>query len=187
MISPVLLQGMLNQMTAQFTREIIVDAGKCTACMDCVEACKQAIANEHSTVEPVSRITIKKAATEACAEPGRSDGIHLPLLCNNCAEAPCVVACMTACRIRDDSGWVVTDYERCVGCWMCVMTCPFGAIEAVHEEELARKCDGCTSYEIPPCVAACEPRALRVEGYGNFAQDRRRAFAGRARVAALPG
>ncbi len=172
-------QGMLNQITGQFTRDIIVDAAKCTACMECVEACKGAIAHEHPAITPVARITIKRAATE--------DGIHLPLLCRNCAEAPCVVACMTACRIRDESGWVTTDYSRCVGCWMCVMTCPFGAIEAVYEETLARKCDGCTSYETPPCVAVCEPGALRVEGCGNFAQQRRLTFAGRAKATALPG
>ncbi len=176
---PTTRQGMLNQMAGQYTRDIIVDAAKCTACMDCVGACKQAIAHEHQTIEPVARIRIKKAATE--------DGIHLPLLCKNCAEAPCAVACMTACRIRDDSGWVTTDYNRCVGCWMCVMTCPFGVIETVHQEKLARKCDGCVSYEIPPCVAGCEPGALQVESYGNTAQDRRRTFAGRARAAALPG
>lgn len=172
-------QDMLNRMTGQFTRDIIVEAAKCTACMECVEACKGAIAHEHPAIAPVARITIKRAATE--------DGIHLPLLCRNCAEAPCVVACMTACRIRDESGWVTTDYSRCVGCWMCVMTCPFGAIEAVYEETLARKCDGCTSYEIPPCVAACEPRALRVEGYGNLDHERRQSFAARAKATALPG
>lgn len=172
-------QGMLNQMTGQYTRDIIVDAGKCNACMKCVDACKQAVAHEHAEIESVARITIRQANTD--------DGIHLPMLCRNCAEAPCVVACMTACRLRDDSGWVTTDYSRCVGCWMCVMTCPFGAIETVHEEKLARKCDGCTSYEIPPCVAVCEPRALRVEGYGNFDHERRQSFAARTRATALPG
>lgn len=177
--APITRQGMLDQMSGQYTRDIIVDAAKCTACMDCVAACQRAIAHEHTTIEPVARIRIHKVAT--------AEGVHLPLLCRNCAEAPCVVACMTACRIRDDSGWVITDYERCVGCWMCVMTCPFGVIEAIHEERLARKCDGCTTYEIPPCVAACEPEALRVAAYGNFAQERRRAFAGRARLTALPG
>ncbi|NOZ05546.1 MAG: 4Fe-4S dicluster domain-containing protein [Chloroflexi bacterium] len=168
---------MLNQMTGQYTRDIIVDAGKCTGCMDCVDACKQAIAHEHPVIAPVARITIREALVEG--------GVHLPLLCRNCAEAPCVTACMTGCRIRNGSGWVVTAYERCVGCWMCVMSCPFGAIEAVHEEALARKCDGCTSYEVPPCVTACEPRALRVEGQTNFAQGRRRDFATRVNATLL--
>jgi carbon-monoxide dehydrogenase iron sulfur subunit len=172
-------QQMLHHITRQYTRDIIVDAGRCTACMKCVDACKGAIAQEHADRAPVARITVKKADTE--------DGVHLPLLCRNCAEAPCVVACMTACRIRDPSGWVTTDYNRCVGCWMCVMSCPFGAIEAVYAEKLARKCDGCTSYETPPCVAVCEPGALRVEGYGHLAHERRRSFAARARVTALPG
>ncbi len=175
--APGTLQEMLIQMTGQYTRDIIVDAGKCTDCLDCVEACQQAIAHEHTVIAPVARIAIRKAAAEG--------GIHLPILCRNCAEAPCVSACMSGCRIRDSSGWVVTHYDRCVGCWMCVMSCPFGAIEIVQEEELARKCDGCTSYEIPPCVSACEPGALRVAGQANFAHERRRAFA--ARAGAWPG
>ncbi|MCZ7574639.1 MAG: 4Fe-4S binding protein [Ardenticatenaceae bacterium] len=172
-------RAMLDRMTGQYSRDIIVDATRCSACMKCVEACKVAIAHEHPTREPVARITIKPAASEG--------SLHLPLLCRNCAEASCVVACMTACRIRDGSGWVTTDYSRCVGCWMCVMTCPFGAIEAVHEEGLARKCDGCTSYDIPPCVAVCEPGALQVASYGNFAHERRQRFGARARSTSLPG
>ncbi|MBU37602.1 MAG: hypothetical protein CL611_04150 [Anaerolineaceae bacterium] len=176
---PLHVSGMLNEMSAQYTRDIIVDAAKCTACMDCVEACKQAVAHEHKTTEPTARISIRKATAEG--------GINLPQLCKNCAEAPCVVACMTACRIRDASGWVTTDYERCVGCWMCVMTCPFGVIDAVHEDKMARKCDGCTSHEVPPCVAVCKPQALRVRSYGSFAQERRQAYSRRARVTALPG
>lgn len=168
-LAPGTLREMLNQVSGQYTRDIVVDAGKCTGCMDCVEACEQAIAHEHTTTAPIPRIKVKQAAT--------GDGIYLPMLCRNCADAPCVTACMTGCRLRDVSGWVTTDYGRCVGCWMCVMTCPFGAIEAVHEEALARKCDGCTSYEVPPCVSACEPRSLRVEGAINFTHDRQRTFA----------
>jgi len=174
LLAPDTLREMLNQMIGQYTREIIVDAGKCTGCMDCVEACKQAIAHEHTAIAPVPRIKIKQAAWD--------DEVYLPLLCRNCADAPCVSACMTGCRIRDASGWVTTDYERCVGCWMCVMTCPFGAIEAVHEEALARKCDGCTDHTIPPCVAVCEPGALQVGGVMSFTHDRRRAFAARAAI-----
>ncbi len=178
-VLPATRQALLDRTTPLYTRDIMVEAAKCTACMKCVDACKETIAPEHKKSKPVARITIRKAETD--------DSIHLPLLCKNCAQAPCVVACMTACRIRDASGWVTTDYSRCVGCWMCVMTCPFGAIEAVYHENLARKCDGCTSYEIPPCVAVCEPGALRVGGYGNLDHARRQAFSARASVTTLSG
>jgi len=48
------------------------------------------------------------------------------------------------------------DYTRCIGCWMCIMNCPFGAIERVEGEHVAVKCEGCLDRDFPPCAAACE-------------------------------
>ncbi|MDE3090596.1 MAG: 4Fe-4S binding protein [Chloroflexota bacterium] len=163
--SPTTRREMLSQMLHQFTGDILVDAAKCNGCLDCVAACQRKMAPQHSQVAPVARIAIRSA-----------DGLNIPLLCHNCAEAPCAVACMTACRIRAESGWVETDYARCVGCWMCVMACPFGVIVPVYEEELARKCDGCVEDATPACVAACKPGALRRGGQYDFTQERRERF-----------
>ncbi len=156
---------MLSQMLRQFTGDILVEPTQCNGCLECVDACRRKMAPQHSKVAPVARIAIRSV-----------DGLNIPLLCHNCAEAPCAIACMTACRIRTGSGWVQTDYERCVGCWMCVMACPFGVIVPVYEEELARKCDGCVEDATPACVAACKPGALRRGGQYDFTQERRQAF-----------
>lgn len=165
---PATRHEMLSQMLRQFAGDILVDAAKCNGCLECVEACRRKMAPQHTKIAPVARITIRS-----------SNGLCIPLLCHNCAEAPCAVACMTACRIRTASGWIETDYARCVGCWMCVMACPFGVITTVYGEELARKCDGCVEDPIPACVAACKPGALRRGGQYDFAQERRQSFAPR--------
>ena len=93
--------------------------------------------------------------------------VKIPIVCHNCEDAPCVTACMPGCRHRDEaSGRIVTDYERCVGCWMCVMMCPFGAIQRIPTAEgehhgVALKCDSCLDKEIVPCIAACKPHGLK--------------------------
>ena len=165
---------MVSSMVHEFRRDIMVVPGKCDACADrggpqCIEACRKAIAYQHTEVKPIPRITIKKA-----------NGFNIPLLCHNCEEAPCMTACLTGTRRRlAETGWVETDYDRCVGCWMCVMACPFGAITRSEEEHIARKCDGCTSYKTAPCVAACRPGAIVQTGAHSYDYNKRKEYAER--------
>lgn len=158
-------QEMVSEMTAEFRRDILVDAASCTGCMGCVEACGKEIAPQHKKWKTpvVSRIEVRQVGE-----------VFVPLLCRNCEEAPCMVYCLTGCRARDASGWVVTDYDRCVGCWMCVMSCPFAAITPVYKEKIARKCDGCTHREVAPCVAACSAGALVQTGTETLSLRARR-------------
>lgn len=43
---------------------------------------------------------------------------------------------------------------------MCVMSCPFGAIERDTDDHVAYKCDGCPDSDVAPCVEACEMGVL---------------------------
>jgi anaerobic carbon-monoxide dehydrogenase iron sulfur subunit len=167
-IAPATRHELLTLTTRQFVGDILVEPAKCNGCLECVEACRNKMAAQHTEASPLPRIAIHSL-----------DGLNIPLLCHNCAEAPCAVACMTGCRIRTAGGWVETDYARCVGCWMCVMACPFGAIVPVYEEGMARKCDGCVEDLIPACAAACKPGALHRGGQYDLSQERRQAFAPR--------
>ena len=61
----------------------------------------------------------------------------------------------------EETGAVLCDEDRCVGCWMCVMVCPFGAIQRnTVGNKAASKCDLCYGEEIPACVANCPNEAL---------------------------
>jgi carbon-monoxide dehydrogenase iron sulfur subunit len=85
--------------------------------------------------------------------------------CRHCADAPCLDACITGAMHRDEeTGTVLCDEDRCVGCWMCVMACPFGAIQRnLKGTKAASKCDLCYGEEIPACVAYCPNEALTFE------------------------
>jgi carbon-monoxide dehydrogenase iron sulfur subunit len=87
--------------------------------------------------------------------------VSFALQCRHCDQAPCIEACMTGAMHRDpQTGAVLCDQEKCVGCWMCIMVCPVGAIHRGADEHVASKCDLCVGEECPACVANCPNEAI---------------------------
>ena len=84
--------------------------------------------------------------------------------CRHCDEAPCLAACISGAMRRDrQTGAVLCDPERCVGCWMCVMVCPAGAVRRGPEGKVASKCDLCGGDRPPVCVLNCPNEAIVYE------------------------
>ncbi len=86
-----------------------------------------------------------------------------PVQCRNCPRPLCVEACMGGAMSVDSTGQVIHDSAKCVGCWMCVMVCPVGAVVPVASEHVVAKCDMCKALEAPACVQGCPNEALYVE------------------------
>jgi carbon-monoxide dehydrogenase iron sulfur subunit len=59
-----------------------------------------------------------------------------------------------------EKGIIFADQDKCRGCWMCVMACPFGAVIPSAGYKVAIKCDACMHMEEPACVASCPTGAL---------------------------
>lgn len=96
----------------------------------------------------------------------QSGYVSFALQCRHCDDAPCIEACMTGAMHRDPhTGAVLCDTDRCVGCWMCVMVCPVGAVHPGADQRVASKCDLCigTGHDLPACVANCPNEALVLE------------------------
>jgi carbon-monoxide dehydrogenase iron sulfur subunit len=90
-----------------------------------------------------------------------SAGKNYPLSCRHCQEPKCVDACMAAALIYDkEKGMVRHDEERCVGCWMCVMVCPYAAIWPNLKRKIPVRCDKCKDKDEPACVKACPTGAI---------------------------
>ena len=90
----------------------------------------------HCLVQHSQSKKIIKAFREE--DPGRCLGCWsrkrarclLPCSAATAQKPRCVEACLTGAMHRDESsGAVLCDEDKCVGCWMCVMVCPFGAIQ----------------------------------------------------------
>ena len=72
-----------------------------------------------------------------------------------------VDACMAAALVFDKvKGLVEHDQSRCVGCWMCVMVCPYGAIRPNIKSKMPVRCDKCKDKDEPACVKACPTQAV---------------------------
>lgn len=91
--------------------------------------------------------------------------LSFALQCRHCEEAPCLEACITGAMYRDKrTEAVLCNEEKCVGCWMCIMVCPFGVIKRdLESNKVASKCDLCLGEEMPVCVQNCPNEALTFE------------------------
>jgi carbon-monoxide dehydrogenase iron sulfur subunit len=88
------------------------------------------------------------------------NGISFAVSCRNCDEPLCQKSCITG-AISTRGGVIAIDKNKCVGCFTCVMACPYGAIVPT-EDGVAEKCELCTdnSAGVPACVKGCPNAAI---------------------------
>ena len=82
--------------------------------------------------------------------------------CQQCEDPLCVAACLSgAMHIDQETGLVIHEVEKCLGCWTCIMVCPYSAISMDSEKGKAvAKCDLCPDLDTPACVLNCPNEAL---------------------------
>lgn len=141
--------------------KISVNVETCVGCHTCELAC--AIA--HSKAKDLLQAFLRgeRPGYRIYVESFRTTPVPVP--CNHCEEAACVMACPTgAANRKTDGGPVFIDDDRCIGCGMCVQACPFGVVSISVESKKAYKCDLCIERlareEEPACVASCPTRSL---------------------------
>jgi len=161
-------------------KEIFVDIERCTAC----KACEIACAVEHSTSKELFGAVFERPAPQKRVHVEPAYAYAYPVRCLHCGDAPCIAACPNGAMSRDsDSGAVVVNEDRCQGCFMCAMVCPFGAISAHPGKRVAVKCDRCTDRQKrgqqPACVDACPTHALQFGDEEDLMKEKRLSTAAR--------
>jgi Fe-S-cluster-containing hydrogenase component 2 len=87
-----------------------------------------------------------------------------------------VDACIGESLQMGPNGLVVQDEERCIGCFMCNMVCPHGAMKTIMSQEKAFKCTlMCGTKTQPTCVLSCDRGALFFEEVSQHNKKIRRA------------
>ncbi len=155
-------------------KEVFIDIGRCAACKSCEIACsvqhsksKDLFTAIYEYPPPIRRVRVEKALS-----------FSYPSKCMHCADAPCMTACPVGAMYRDeDIGSVHVNKDKCMGCWMCAMVCPLGAITPDPYMKIARKCDFCRKRvkegKMPACVEACPTRALSFGEVDDLTKRRR--------------
>jgi carbon-monoxide dehydrogenase iron sulfur subunit len=86
-------------------------------------------------------------------------------------------ACIAGAISKTPDHTIITDPDKCIGCWTCVMVCPYGMVGRHPEEQKAYRCDRCPSLGEPACVSSCPTRALVYRSVDDYSKDRRKTAA----------
>ncbi len=161
---------------------LLVDANRCAhGCDACVRACAEENGlNGHDRPETnaqwIRKVTLRDPKTNATQT--------LPVMCQHCAEPPCVDVCPTGASFKRADGIVLVDKHICIGCRYCMMACPYKARSFIHETLTDQKThaprgkgtvESCTfcvhrvdDGKQPACVEACAKTASRAMIFGDL-------------------
>jgi len=113
---------------------MVIDVKACVGCRKCVYACVEENNIGRTSgftyiqvleMEP-GKIDLESAVLDY-DEAGRPDKWYFPVQCMHCAHPPCVYGCPVQATWKEPDGIVVIDYNKCIGCRNCMITCPYGA------------------------------------------------------------
>lgn len=115
---------------------------------------------------------------------------NVPVACQHCENPACVKVCPVGATYKDEeTGVVRQDYDKCIGCRMCVAACPYTGVRSFnweepaysighamgdsgvpeHKKHVVEKCTMCwhrlAKGEEPACV---EPCPARIRFWGDF-------------------
>lgn len=99
---------------------MVIDTRKCVGCHACTVAC---ISENKLPPGVVYRPVVQE-------EIGVYPNVQLrffPRPCMQCDEPPCVSVCPVNATWKRPDGIVAIDYDKCIGCRYCVVSCPYGA------------------------------------------------------------
>jgi [DsrC]-trisulfide reductase subunit O len=110
---------------------MLIDVNRCdSGCNECVTACvKENGLQGHGRPETDAQWIRKVDIRDP--DSGRSQS--LPMMCQHCANPPCVDVCPTGASFKRADGIVLVDKHTCIGCRYCMIACPYKARSFVHE------------------------------------------------------
>lgn len=161
---------------------MLIDTNKCEeGCDVCVTACATENGIGTTGRPETDPQWIRKIQLR---DPNTGNKTSLPMMCQHCAEPPCVDVCPTGASFKREDGIVLVDKHSCIGCRYCMMACPYKARSFVHEDLTDQKdhaprgkgtVESCTlcvhridAGGIPACVEACSDSAGGAMLFGDL-------------------
>ena len=152
---------------------MLIDANRCDPnCHECVVACER----ENGLPSPKRSTDVQWIRKVELKDRKNGRTMSLPVMCQHCADPPCVDVCPTGASFKRADGIVLVDRHSCIGCRYCVMACPYKARSFVHEPVTTQRPEvprgkGCVESctlcvhridrgDGPACAKACPTQAI---------------------------
>ncbi len=162
---------------------VLVDVNECIGCRKCEWACNEENNLPTQTLESFEDKDVFAMKRRPDADhytivnqyPGAEDSegpLHVKFQCLHCEKPACASACLVSAFSVTDTGSVIYNADRCMGCRYCMVACPFQIPAYEYDEALApqvRKCIMCNEKltqegGAPACIEICPTQCLT---YGN--------------------
>lgn len=163
---------------------LAIDQKRCVGCQTCAVVCKSFNNLPNDT-------WWNRVLTDGGDSIDTARGVYpnnsldfIPLACQHCDNPACVKVCPVGATYKDeDTGIVRQDYDKCIGCRMCMAACPYTGVRSfnwedpryyidhaigdsdvpLHQKHTVEKCTMCyqriAKDEMPACVDVCPARA----------------------------
>ena len=171
-------------MAEQKRLAMVIDTRRCMACNSCTVACK--IENNLPNNTWWNRV-MTVGGENLDSPEGTYPSLkmmNVTVACQHCDNPACVKVCPVGATYQDpETGVVRQDYDKCIGCRMCMAACPYSGVRSFnweepqyhldfavgdadvspHQKHTVEKCTFCwhrlAKGVQPACVEVCPARA----------------------------
>ena len=163
---------------------MVIDTKRCVGCNACTVACKMA----NNVPQDIFWTRALTDGGEMMDTPaGEFPDVSLRYItvsCQHCENPACAKVCPVGATYKDpETGVVRQDYDKCIGCRMCMSACPYTGVRSFnweeprypmdfalgdadapkHQKHVVEKCIFCYQRlargETPACMDLCPARA----------------------------
>ncbi|MDR0861574.1 MAG: 4Fe-4S binding protein [Oscillospiraceae bacterium] len=145
-------------------KRVYVNEKWCLGCHLCEYYCAFAATGKDDMARALKGVKLRPRIHIEGDEKGSDlKNVTFAVSCRHCTEPLCVKGCITGALTKTD-GVISVDKDKCVGCYTCVLSCPYGCIQGT-DEGAVDKCELCVSTRegTPRCVAGCPNAAIVFE------------------------
>lgn len=171
---------------------VLVDVTRCIGCRGCQSACKDwnqlpaeqtKFTGSYENPPGFLPYTWTRVGFNEIVNNGEVKWHFSKMQCMHCTEPVCLKACPVEAIYKTKLGIVDVNLEKCIGCGLCQIYCPFKVPKVDQKVKKVRKCRLCldriSNNLTPACVKACPVEALQ------FGEQKKMLALAEEKVAAL--